>query len=188
MNQPYLIALGASSGGLTALYDFFDYTMPDGVSYVITTHLFPHQKSILSDLIQKHSRIEVCLVETETPIQINKVYVMPENKIMLLKGDRLILEARDHSIQVNWAIDLFFIFLSKDIIFNKIAVILSGMGKDGTKGIHLLAENGAYIIAQAPDSARERSMPESVIEGGYADEVLTPAEMPGAINDYISRF
>lgn len=187
MNRPILIVLGASARGLDALFKFFDHTLPDGVSYVITTHLFPHQKSLLSELLQKHSRIEVCLINDDTPIEINKVYVMPENKVMSIADGRLKLLPRDLSLKINSAIDYFFLSAAKDRRFNKVAIILSGMGKDGTIGVQALAVNGAYIIAQTPGSAGEESMPSSIIANGLADEVLSPKQMPEAIINYVIR-
>lgn len=181
----YIIAIGASAGGLKAISDFFDHTLPDGVSYVITTHLDPNYKSELTRIIQSHSKINVCEVKHEMPIEPNTVYVMPENKIMSIQQGKLILNPRDLSIKVNMAIDIFFKSLAEDAIFNKIAIILSGMGKDGTDGVKMLAQQGAYILAQTALSAGESSMPDSVKVSGYANQILDPKDMPEAIIKYI---
>lgn len=58
-DRKYIVAIGASLGGVDALAEFFNNTMPDAVSYVITTHLYPHQKSILTEIMQRHSRLKV---------------------------------------------------------------------------------------------------------------------------------
>jgi two-component system CheB/CheR fusion protein len=170
----YIIAIGASAGGLEALMEFFDHTLPDGVSYIITTHLDPHYKSQLTSIIQSHSKIKVCEVKHEMVIKPNTVYVMPENKIMSIAQGKLILRPRDLSIKVNMAIDIFFKSLAGDSIFNKVAIILSGMGRDGTAGVKMLAEHGAYILAQTSLSASESSMPNSVKVSGYANQILDP--------------
>lgn len=188
MKKKTLIALGASAGGTVALYDFFDNTLPDAVSYVVTTHLYPHEKSILTSMIQKHAAIEVCEVEDETQIMPDKVYVMPENKIMAIDGEKLILKSRDLSVKVNLAIDIFFASLADNHSFNIIAVILSGLGKDGTKGIAAISKNGGAIIAQEPSSAKEVSMPISVITSGYADFILNPKKMPQQIIHIVKGF
>jgi two-component system CheB/CheR fusion protein len=186
MKDKFLIALGASAGGLSALKEFFDNTLPDGISYVITTHLYPHEKSLLAEILQRHSKIEVCDVEDGMKIETNIVYVMPENKVMAIANGRLKLTDRDLSIKVNYAIDIFFNSLAEDRIFNKIAIILSGMGNDGTRGIELLAQQGGYIIVQKPHSAAESSMPLNVIKDGYVNEILYPRQMPQAIIDHIA--
>lgn len=183
----YIVALGASAGGIAALSEFFDNSLPDGVTYVITTHLYPHQKSILSQIIQKHIDIKVYDVIDNTELESNAIYVMPENKTMTIEKGNLILNPRDLSIKVNKAIDIFFKSLANDIYFEKIAVVLSGMGIDGTEGITALSKKGAYIIAQTTLSADESSMPNSVIKSGYADEVLEPKQMPAAIIAYMAK-
>jgi two-component system CheB/CheR fusion protein len=188
MKKKTLIAIGASAGGHSALYDFFDHTLPDAISYVITTHLYPHEKSILTSLIQKHSAIEVCEVQEETLILPDKVYVMPQNKVMAIKGETLTLEPRDLTIKVNKAIDIFFASLAQNQSFNIVAVILSGMGKDGTKGIEVISKNGGVIIAQDPTSAKEESMPQEVIDSGCANFILNPKKMPEVIINIVKRF
>lgn len=185
--KKYIVALGASSGGLNALCEFFDHTLPDGVTYIITTHLDPFYKSKLNQIIQVHSDIEVCIVEHDMEIQSNMIYVMPENKVMFLKDGNLILKPRDLSSKVNKAIDIFFKSLADDTLFSKIAIILSGMGHDGTEGVKALAEKGAYIIAQTGISADYASMPESIVFSGYANEILSPSEMPEAIINYVNH-
>lgn len=181
----YIVAIGASAGGLAALSEFFDHTMPDGVSYVITTHLNPYFKSQLTGIIQSHSKINVLEVENEMQIEPNTVYVMPENKIMSLSQGKLLLMPRDLSIKINMAIDIFFTSLAQDSTFKKVAIILSGMGTDGTAGVKILAEQGAYILAQTPLSAIESSMPDSVEASGYANQILDPKDMPEAIIRHI---
>ena len=90
---------------------------------------------------------------------------------MTIEDGRLRLSPRDLSIKVNKAIDIFLNSLAKDSQFLKVAVILSGLGVDGTKGVEALSKKGAYIIAQTAMSADESSMPQSIINSGYADEI-----------------
>lgn len=188
MKKRTLIALGASAGGATALYDFFDNTMPDQVSYVITTHLYPHFKSMLTEMIRKHAAIEVCEVEADTLIKPDTVYVMPENKVMHIKEGRLILTPRDLDIKVNNAIDIFFNSLALNNDFNVVAIILSGMGTDGTKSVKAISRNGGVVIAQDLKSAGSDSMPHSVILSGYSDYILNPKDMPAQIIKIVKSF
>lgn len=139
-------------------------------------------------MIQKHAAIEVCEVEEDTEIMPDKVYVMPENKVMTIEGERLVLKPRDLDIKVNRAIDIFFNSLAHNHSFNIIAIILSGLGKDGTKGIVAISKNGGVIIAQEPSSAKEESMPEGVIDSGYADFILAPKKMPEQVIKSVKAF
>lgn len=183
--RKFIIAIGSSAGGLPALCELFDHTLPDGISYVITTHLSPYYKSQLTQILQRHSKIEVCVVEHNMKIRSNIVYVMPENKTMSISGDKLVLKARDLSIKGNNSIDIFFNSLAEDTMFMKVAVILSGMGTDGTIGVKAIAKKGGYIIAQAPSSAEASGMPTSIIISACADRILAPKDIPVAIAHYV---
>jgi two-component system CheB/CheR fusion protein len=83
------------------------------------------------------------------------------------------------------AIDIFFKSLADDTQFSKIAIVLSGMGEDGTDGVKALAKKGAYIIAQTPNSAEASSMPISIITSECADKILDPKDMLAAIVDIV---
>lgn len=188
MKKKTLVALGASLGGIAALYEFFDNTLPDEVSYVVTTHLYPHEKSHLAEMLQRRSALKVCEVSEETLIMADTVYVMPENKVMAINVETLTLKPRDLKIKMNMAIDIFFASLAQNDHFNVIAVILSGLGKDGTKGIASISKNGGVIIAQEVESAAEGSMPQGVITSGYANFIMRPREMPAQVIKSVASF
>ena len=139
-------------------------------------------------MIQKHTAIEVCEVEEDTLILPDKIYVMPENKVMHIKDNRLMLSPRDLAIKVNNAIDIFFDSLAVATDFNIVAIILSGMGSDGTKSVEAISNRGGVIIAQDLKSANSDSMPQSVIASGYSDYILNPKDMPAQIIKIVKSF
>ena len=55
----YIIAIGSSAGGLSALKLFFDFTPSDQVSYVLLSHLSVHYKSELKEILERHSPIRM---------------------------------------------------------------------------------------------------------------------------------
>jgi two-component system CheB/CheR fusion protein len=187
LRKKFIIAIGASAGGQEAMSQFFDNTYLNGVSYVIVTHLTPFYKSLLADILQKRSRIQVCIAEHGMIIQPNVAYVMPENRMMTIADGKLQLEDRDLSVVLNNAINVFFTSLAKDTMFDKIAIILSGMGVDGTNGVKALKQIGAYVIAQTSSSSGESSMPDSIVADGLADEILEPKYMPDAIIKWLDN-
>jgi two-component system CheB/CheR fusion protein len=181
MKQKILVALGASAGGITALSEFFDNTLPDAASYVVTMHLHPDHKSILAEMLQRHSMLLFSEVVHGMEILPNQVYVMPENKVMSIAQGRLLLAPRDRSLLTNQAIDIFFESLADDSTFKIIAIVLSGYGVDGTAGIRAIKNAGGWIIAQEMPDVERNSMPNSVIATGLADLVLKTRDMPAAI-------
>lgn len=62
-----------------------------------------------------------------------------------------------------------------------IGIVLSGLGKDGTLGLKAIKEHGGITIAQDLETATYASMPQSAIEAGVVDFVLTPEKIPSQL-------
>jgi two-component system CheB/CheR fusion protein len=183
---PYIIAIGASAGGMEAIHLLFDHTPEDGVAYVIIQHLSPDHKSFMAELLTKHSKLQISIAEHEMPVEPNRVYLLPQGKNMTIKNRKLML-TDIKATQRNTSIDIFFDSLAQSLGTKSIAVILSGTGSDGTKGIAAIKKNGGYVIVQDPESAKFDGMPISAIQSGNADIVLPPELIPGEIINYLKR-
>ncbi|HEX2998124.1 MAG TPA: chemotaxis protein CheB, partial [Anaerolineales bacterium] len=70
---------------------------------------------------------------------------------------------------------------------NMIAVILTGMGSDGTHGAQLLHSDGGHVIAEDESTCIVWGMPRSVVEAGAASEVLPRTKIAGAIDRAIQN-
>ncbi|MBK6263501.1 PAS domain-containing protein [Marivirga sp. S37H4] len=182
----YIIAIGASSGGMEAIHSLFDNTPLDGVSYIIIQHLSPTHKSFMAELLEKHSKLKICEVENEMYVKPNQVYLMPKGKNMTIRNKTLYL-TDSKARPTNTAIDIFLNSLAEDQTDKSIAIILSGMGNDGTRGIAAIKQNGGMVIVQEPSSAKFPDMPLSAIESGNADAILPPNLIPEEIISYLKR-
>ena len=192
-NQPnpaqpdtFIIGIGASAGGMEAIHELFDHTPTDAVSYVIVQHLSPDHKSFMKELLVKHSKLKIFVAENEMEVVSNCVYVLPEGKIMTIAGGRLLLKDRQSS-KPNAAIDIFFNSLAEDLGDKSIAVVLSGNGADGTKGIEAIKRVGGMVIVQDPKSTAFDSMPLNAIDSGYYDYILAPKQIPLQIVKYVKQ-
>ncbi len=185
-HEHYVIAIGASAGGLESIHEFFD-NMPQGgnLSFVIIQHLSPDHKSLLVELIARHTHMKVFEAENGMTIHSQCVYVIPNNKIMTVSNGKLALREKPEEKGPNTAIDIFLHALAKDRKSASIAVILSGTGTDGSRGIASVKEHGGMVIVQDPLTAKFDGMPNSAIETGHADFVLPPELMPDEIFGYI---
>src|SRR5262249_18264609 len=81
-------------------------------------------------------------------------------------------------------IDYFFRSLASDQKERAICIVLSGTGTDGTLGLKAVKSESGMSMVQSPDSAKYSGMPESAIDTGLADYVLSPREMPGQLIAY----
>jgi len=185
-NDLYIIAIGASSGGMDAIHLLFDHTPEDGVAYVVIQHLSRDHKSFMAELLAKHSKMKVFVAENNMIISPNCVYLMPRGKNMTIQQRRLLL-TDSHGGQPNMAIDIFLSALAEDRGNKSIAVILSGAGSDGTKGIAAIKKFGGMVIVQDPVSAKFDGMPLSAIESGNADLILAPELIPDEIIAFLKR-
>lgn len=186
IREPYIIAIGASAGGMEAIHLLFDHTPEDDVAYVIIQHLSPDHKSFMAELLKKHSKLQICIAEDGMPVDSNQVYLMPQGKNMTIRDRKLILNDIN-PIQRNTTIDIFLDSLAEDLKEKSIAVILSGTGSDGTKGIAAIKKNGGFVIVHDPKSAKFDGMPNSAIASGNVDAILAPELIPNEIIAYIRR-
>ena len=98
---------------------------------------------------------------------------------------RLKDKIRDHL--PNMAIDIFLESLAIDKQKNAIAVILSGTGTDGTKGVEAIKRHGGVVIVQDPLTASFDGMPNSAIASGSADLILSPEMIAEELMDFFKR-
>ncbi len=171
---------------MEAIHELFDHTPSDAVSYVIVQHLSPDHKSFMKELLVKHSKLKIYVAENGMKVISNCVYVLPEGKIMTITDGKLMLKNRQRSTP-NSAIDIFFNSMAEDLGNKSVAIVLSGNGSDGTKGIEAIKKVGGMVIVQDPQSTKFNSMPLSAIESGYYDYILAPKQIPLQIVKYIQQ-
>lgn len=186
MSDPkYIVAIGASAGGLDALSSFFDHTPSDSVSYVIIPHLSPDFKSRMVEILSHHSKLEVVEAEEQMPVKENKVYLIPNTKYMGIKDGRLFLVDKSSQTVPHMTIDTFFTSLAADLGNRSIGIILSGAGTDGSKGAKAIQNAGGIILVQDPKEAKFNGMPKAAIHATFTNYVLSAKDMPRAIEQYV---
>lgn len=182
----FVVGIGASAGGLEALRSFFA-AMPEdsGLAFVVIQHLAPDHKSLMVELLARATRIPVSRAEEGTPLEPNHIYLIPPRFNLLVEGGTLHLTPHPGGKSLNLPIDLFFRSLAQDCGDKAVAVILSGTGSDGARGIRAVKEAGGMIMVQAEASAKFAGMPSSAIATGAADFILPVEEMPAELLKFI---
>ncbi|GHF42796.1 two-component system CheB/CheR fusion protein [Deinococcus metalli] len=171
-----VVAIGGSAGALDGFERFFLGLPPGGgMAYVVVSHLSPEGTSLMPDLLRRCTPLPVQTVEDGVEVQADQVYMIPSNRSLGILNGRLLLDdleqARGHTI------DLFLSALAADQGEHAVAVILSGMGNDGTEGAHEIKKRRGLLLVQSPDSADYPAMPQSAVETGLADGVWSPEEL-----------
>lgn len=174
---PFVVVLGASAGGLEALERFFAHCPPDtGAAFVVIQHLSPDHKSIMHELLARHTGMKVRLVEHGLPIEPDQVFLIPPGAVMRIRAGCFELTPKTPHV-LTLPIDIFLNSLAEDAGTRGVAVVLSGTGSDGTRGAVALNAAGGFLLAQAPTDARFDGMPSSVIATGLVDDVLPADEL-----------
>lgn len=185
-NDHYVVGIGASAGGLEAINELFDNVSDsDHVAFIVVQHLSSDYKSLLVELLAKHTYMPVEEARHEQMVEAGKVYVIPNNKELTIQNGMLMLAQKEFDRGPNTAIDTFFQSLARDQRNYAIGVLLSGTGTDGTRGIEAIKSYGGFVLVQDPRTAKFDGMPKSAISSGYADLVVQPADMFNQIGNYI---
>ncbi len=178
-DAPYfVVGIGASAGGLEAISEFFK-NIPSGtrMAFVIIQHLSPDFKSMMKELLGKHTKIPISTVSRKTRLKPDHIYLNPRNKNLLCHEDLLILEDKPSKHKLNLPIDQFFHSLGTSFKERAISIILSGTGTDGSRGIKSIKESGGTIMVQEPSSAQFDGMPNAAIRTQFAEIIGTPVSL-----------
>ncbi|MGC9456871.1 MAG: chemotaxis protein CheB [Halothiobacillaceae bacterium] len=183
----YLVAIGASAGGLEALEQFFRHCPQDtGAAFVVIQHLSPDHKSIMKDLLARYTQMPITVAEEGMVLLSNQVYLIPPGMIMTVESDRLHLSSKSpHGLTL--PIDIFFKSVATAYENRSVGVILSGTGSDGTRGAVAINAAGGFLVAQDPAAAKFDGMPKSVLSTGVVDAVLPADQLPARILRHIQN-
>ncbi len=168
----YVVAVGASAGGLDALEHFFHgLSATSGLAFVVIQHLSPDHKSMMANLLARHTRMPVKMVEDGMRLEANQVYLIPPASLMTVSEGVLRLSPKNPR-GLSLPIDLFFTSLAREYGERAVGVVLSGTGSDGTRDAVAINDAGGLLLAQNPETAKFDGMPRSVIATGLVDAVL----------------
>ncbi len=184
----HVVGIGASAGGLDAIERFFDNLPPDtGMAFVLVQHLSPDFKSLMDELLARHTALPIRLVEDGMPVEADHVYLIPPKAEMIISDGRLLLSERSDKQELSLPIDVFFRSLAQDCGPAAVAIVLSGGGSDGSRGIRDVHDAGGLVVVQDTGSAQFDGMPKAARDAGVADWVLAPQDMPRALLEHAIR-
>ena len=183
-----IVGIGASAGGLQAL-EFFFSALPaqNGLAFVVIMHTDPEHTSLLPEILKRKSTSKILVIEDGLTIAPNTIYLPPSDRDPFIEDGVFHLKKRPGKRQLHMPVDGFLKNLAQEAGERAGCVILSGTGTDGTQGLRLIKEKSGVTVAQSRESALHGGMPESAIETGLVDYVLSPAEMPDRLIEFFKH-
>jgi two-component system, chemotaxis family, protein-glutamate methylesterase/glutaminase len=176
-----VVCVGGSAGGLDSYIRLLKNLPADtGVAIVIVNHL-REVATLLHEILPKYTEMPVELITEKLDIEPNHVFIIPEKRdLHILNG-----EFRLKPISKPWGwpdvITVFMRSMTKYWDGKLIAVIVSGYDGDGANALCGIKEVGGITIAQKPETAEQSDMPETAINSGCIDFILSPEEIAGKL-------
>ena len=177
-----IVTIGISTGGPNALNQMLP-RLPGNlnVPILIVQHMPPVFTKSLASSLDKKCALRVKEAEDREPIEPNVVYIAPGGKQMKLvaatDGSRRLIKITDDPPENSCkpSADYLFRSVGDYYVGRTTAVIMTGMGSDGTRGLEVLKNKGAHIIAQDEASCVVYGMPKAPTEKGFVD-VIAPLD------------
>jgi chemotaxis response regulator CheB len=172
-----IVCVGGSAGGLDAYIRLLQNLPADmGVAIVIVNHI-TSMPTHLHEVLPRFTTMPVDLITESLLIEPNHVFIIPENRdLHVLNGEFLL---KPISKPRGWpdVITVFLRSLTRYWDGKLIAIIVSGYDGDGSAALCGIQEIGGITIAQKLSTAKQPDMPESAIESGCIDFVLSPEDI-----------
>ena len=183
---PWIVAIGASAGGIDALLKFFAAVPADtSCAFLVVVHLAPDRESNLVPLLGRATVMPVAQVDKDSEVVADHVYVAPPGFDMLMQDGRFVAEKVTSRPPKPMAIDHAMMSLAASQRERLIGVVMSGADGDGSLGLKAIKSEGGFTLAQLPASAGHPDMPLHAIAAGVVDRQLMVNEMPAAIMQII---
>ncbi|WP_100404466.1 protein-glutamate methylesterase/protein-glutamine glutaminase [Bacillus solitudinis] len=172
-----LVAIGTSTGGPKALKEVLT-KIPASIKapIVIVQHMPPGFTHSLATRLDSLSQISVKEAENGEYLKNGVAYIAPGDYHMIIESDRGQLKVVTHKKEARGghrpSVDVLFESLARIPSVQKTAVIMTGMGSDGTEGLKKIKKFGScFVIAESVDSAIVFGMPKTAIQANVVDEV-----------------
>lgn len=170
-----LIAIGASTGGPSALREILQTLPTDiGVSVAIIQHVVEQFSASFINWLNDYSSLPVRAALPGDRFRANEVLVCGrENHLVMTQGGSLDYTSHPAEQVYRPSVDVFFESLAINYKIQSLAVLLTGMGKDGAKGLKMLRDQRWHTIAQDQASCAVYGMPKAAKALDAATEILT---------------
>ena len=185
----YVVFLGASMGGPSAVKEFLDHLSPVlPVSILLAHHFNQTMISTLPRILNRHNEWRCQLITSSQRLRAGQCLIVPIDKqIVCDSTGRIIL--LDQAWEGDYKPAIGQILKNTSDVYGSelINIIFSGMGNDGTQYLDLIQDNDSQLWAQDPSLSTCPSQPQAIIDSGYCQFVGSPIALAERLTDYIAE-
>ena len=186
-----IIGIGSSTGGVESLLTIFKELPSNLPPIVITQHIPYGFSSSFAQRLDDHSQVSVSEVKNEIVLENGCAYLAPGNMHLIVekKGSKYIAKLLD-SEKVSRhkpSVDMMFRSINNSAGGGAMAIMMTGMGDDGSIAMKELFESGAYTIAQNEESCVVFGMPQQAIKAGAVKDICHLNDIASYIVDFSSN-
>lgn len=168
-----LLVIGASTGGPAALSELLpkirkNFAMP----ILLVQHLESGFDRSFADWLDRQSSISVKLAQQDEKIQPGCCYIAPNDIHLTVSNNRIKLLDNPPVLNQKPSVDLLFSSAADQFGSRVLALIMTGMGRDGTDGCRKISQNGGTVLAQSRETCAVYGMPKAAVEAGVVDRIL----------------
>jgi len=182
-----IIAIGASTGGTEAIKEVLMGFAPDSPGIVIAQHIPQAFSGPFAKRMNSCCQMTVSEAEDGQQILPGHVYIAPGDRHLLVARDGARYICRlDNGPEVNRhkpSVDVLFRSVAQNAGRNAIGVLLTGMGKDGARGLREMRDAGSPTIAQDEATSVVWGMPGEAVAIGAAQSVLPLGDVAPAVRN-----
>ncbi len=186
--EPYgIVAVAASAGGITALGRVLGGLPAEfPVPVVVVQHLDPRHKTIIAEVLGCRAKEPVVLAQDGERAEPGTIYVAPPNHHLLVEADAVLVLSSSELVHfLRPSAELLFESVAGAFGPRAIACVLTGTGSDGAMGVSAIKSRGGTVIAEDPDLAQFKGMPEAAIATGAVDFILPLDEIAAVIRGLV---
>jgi two-component system chemotaxis response regulator CheB len=172
-----LVAIGSSTGGppaLQAIFSAFAQSYPFAV--VVSQHMPPGFTRAFAERLNRSSGFDIREAADGDKVLPGRILIAPGAKNLVFErvGDGVVARVVDPAFTDRYLPSVDVMFESCAAVFGSkmLAVVLTGMGNDGSKGVRAVKKMGGQVIAESEESAVVFGMPREAIATGLVDRVV----------------
>jgi two-component system chemotaxis response regulator CheB len=169
-----IVALAASAGGQDALTHVLGHLPADfPAAIVVVQHLDPSHRSFIAEILGRRSHLRVKQAEDGDLLRPGVVFIAPPDRHLIVNADNSLSLAQTERLHfVRPSADRLFESVAAAAGPRAVAVVLTGMGNDGSDGVLAVKREGGVVIVQDRASSKYFGMPSAALRAGCVDLVL----------------